>query len=220
MSSDWLARRRRLDTIVRLQASMLLSDAALDEAIGVLAEALSDADDEIREQAAAAFGEFGPEARAALPALITAVHDENVLVRRRAIRALGGMGEAADDAIPALIAATEDADSSVALQALASLCDLAPLSASAVPVFLTALWTGDVRFRAVAGAALVRLGAVAVPSLLPTLHHPAPDVRAKAAHVLGKIGPAAAEAKPYLEKMLQDKDEGARTAATDALRQI
>jgi HEAT repeat protein len=220
MSPDWLARRRRLESVMRLQAAVLNGDPARDDILPLLAGALSDLDSDVREQAAAALSEFGADGRPAVPALIAAINDESIVVRRRAVRALGGMAEAAEDAIPALIAATEDANASVALQALASLSDLAPLSAAALPAFLTALWTGDVRFRAVAGVALVRLGSAAVPSLLQTLVHPAPEMRAKAAHILGKLGPIAAEAKPLLEKLLQDKDEAPRSAAAEALRLI
>ena len=220
MTPDWLARRRRLDAVIRLQTAALLGDAAREEALRLLTEALSDSDHEVREQAAAALSEFGSEGGAAVPALMQAVNDDNVVVRRRVIRALGGMGEAAEDAIPALVAATEDSEPSVALQALASLADLTPMTVAALPAFLSALWTGDVRSRAVATVALVRLGPAAVPSLLSTLAHPAPDVRAKAAHILGKIGPPAAEAKPLLEKMLSEKDETLRLAAKDALQMI
>jgi HEAT repeat protein len=220
-SSDWLTRRRRLDSLLRLQAAVMAGDPALHEAVRLLADALSDPEDEVREMAAAALAEFGAEAQIALPELIQATTDSSAIVRRRAIRAIGIVGPiAADDALPILIAASEDHDDGVALQAVATIGEFGPLAVTAVPTILSALWTGDVRRRAVAGVALQRVGESAIPSLVQTLVHPSPDVRAKVAHVLGKFGPAAAEAKPHLEPLLHDADDSVRAAATEALQAI
>jgi HEAT repeat protein len=83
---------------------------------------------------------------------------------------------------------------------------------------LAAIWTGDSRKRAVAGAALQRVGEAAVPSLIQTLVHPSGEVRAKVAHVLGKMG--ASEAVCALESLLHDQDELVRLAAEEALDAI
>src|ERR1044071_7790467 len=108
-ATDWLARRRRLDRLLRLQAALMIGDPGQAEALRMLAEALSDPDVEIRELAAQALAEFGADAQQALPELINAVQDESALVRRRALRAIGMIGvEAAELSLPCLIAATED----------------------------------------------------------------------------------------------------------------
>jgi len=220
---DWLAGRRRLDAILRLQAAVLVGDPAQAEAVRLLSEALGDPDVGVREAAAAALGEFGIDGRAAIPNLVRATQDENEVVRRRAIRALGFVAdpeESADTIVPALVAATEDSDAGVSLQAVATLSEFGPLAAPALPALISAIWTGDVRRRALAGVALARLGELAVTSLVQSLQHPSVDVRAKVAHVLGKIGPVAAEARPRLQLMLSDEDETVRAEAAEALRQI
>jgi len=220
-ATDWLQRRRRLDSLLRLQAAVMIGDPGQHEAIRLLAEALSDAEADVRELAAAALSEFGAEGRIALPELIRAVQDENPVVRRRAIRAIGFIGpEAADDALSILAASTEDLDDGVALQAIATLGDFGSLASSAIPALMSAIWTGDVRRRAVAGATLSRIGPAVVPFLVQSLSHPAPEVRAKCAHLLGSLGASAQEARPALELLLNDRDDATRDAAGQALRLI
>jgi len=222
-SPDWLLRRRRLESILRLQAAAWGSDSAHGEALHLLIESLDDSDNGIREVAAAALCDFGPDGGDAIPHLIRASQDESEVVRRRAIRALGLVAdptESADAVVPALVAATEDSDPGVSMQALCTLAEFGPLAAPALPALMSAIWTGDVRRRALAGAALAHIGEAAVASLAQTLHHPSPDVRAKAAHVLGRIGPPAAEAEPALQQLLTDGDSGARAAAAEALHLI
>jgi HEAT repeat protein len=220
-AADWLARRRRLDSLLRLQAAVMMGDPGQVEAVRMLAEALGDSEVDVRELAAAALSDFGPDTQVALPELIKAVQDESPIVRRRALRAIGAIGvSAADDALPCLIAATEDIDDSVALQAVAALGELGPPAAPAVPALMSVVWTGDVRRRAIAGVALTRIGDAAVPSLIQSLSHPAAEVRVKVAHLLGQIGPAAVEARSALQTLAADKDEAVRNEAAAALRQI
>lgn len=220
-ATDWIARRRRLDSMLRLQAAVMVGDPGQIETVRLLADALDDPEVEIREIAAAALSEFGPEARVALPELIRAVQDESPIVRRRALRAIALIGPAAaEDSLSNLIAATEDVDESVALQAVATLGEFGPPAAPAVPALVAVVWTGDVRRRAVAGVALTRVGEAAVPSLIQSLTHPAAEVRGKVAHLLGKIGPAAAEARPALQALESDRDPAVRAQAAAALEAI
>jgi HEAT repeat protein len=167
--------------------------------------------------------DLGPAARIALPQLIRATQDESAVVRRRAARAVGAIAktdDSADGIMDTMLAATEDEDPGVCLQALATLGDFGPHAVVALPALLAAVWTGDVRRRAMAGVALARIGAPAVPSLIQSLAHPSADVRAKAAHILGKIGPDAAEAASALKALLEDRDEAAKQEAEEALRLI
>jgi HEAT repeat protein len=220
-AADWLARRRRLDSLLRLHAAVIGGDAEHAEAIRTLAEALADPEAEVRELASAALSDFGPDAKLALPELIQAVQDENAVVRRRALRAIAFIGPAAaDDALACLIAATEDVDDSVGLQAVATIGELGPGAAPAVPALMSAVWTGDVRRRAVAGVALTHVGAAAVPSLMQSLSHPAAEVRVKVIHLLGQIGPNAAEARGALRSLLDDADPAVRVEAASALSAI
>src|SRR5438128_4664898 len=86
--ADWLLRRRRLDSILRLQAAAVAGDPAHQEAVRVLSEALGDPIADVREIAICALHEYGPDARTALPNLIRAIQDESPVVRRRAARAV------------------------------------------------------------------------------------------------------------------------------------
>ncbi len=68
-------------------------------------------DADYRWKAARALGRLGPQAKDAVPGLVTAVADENGHVRREAIIALGRIGGSAEAAgAPALLRALEDPD--------------------------------------------------------------------------------------------------------------
>jgi HEAT repeat protein len=60
----------------------------------------------------------------------------------------------------------------------------------------------------------------AVPTLVRLLTHQAPQARALAAQTLGRIGPAAAESKPALQRLLHDPNAAVKSAAQTALERI
>jgi HEAT repeat protein len=220
-SADWVARRRQLESLLRLHAAVVMGVSNSLEAVRLLADALGSEDAPVREIAALALIEFGSDTRYALPELIQAVQDSSSLVRRRAIRAIANVGEVAwNDALPTLIAATEDEDDNVAMQALSTLGELGGVAAPAIPALVSALWTGDVRRRAIAGVALVRIGAASVPALVQSLAHPSAEVRSKAAHLLGRLGRAAESALPALRSLISDADETVRNEVAQALAAI
>src|SRR5262245_11002688 len=70
-----------------------------------------DKDPNMRYWAAESLGKFGPEARSAVPDLITALKDENKMVRMGAAYALGSIGSA--DAATALQEAGKDPEKEV-----------------------------------------------------------------------------------------------------------
>jgi HEAT repeat protein len=217
--ADWIARRRRLDSLLRLQALAFGDDSGMQEAVRTFADSLSDPEVEVRELAAAGLSEFGPGAQIALPELIRAMQDESAKVRRRAIRAIGEIGPAAaDDALASLIAATEDEDESVAMQAAASIGCLGDSAAPAVPALMAAIWSTEVRRRAIAGVALTRIGAAAIPALIESLRHPSRDVRIKVIHLLGSIGGHSHEARESLETLQSESDAEVRQEIDNTLR--
>jgi HEAT repeat protein len=59
-----------------------------------------------------------------------------------------------------------------------------------------------------------------MPDLVRTLRSPLPDIRAKAARSLGKLGWLARDALPHLTNALQDADGGVREAAAQAVGQL
>ncbi len=77
-------------------------------AIPALKTALTDADPQVRRQAARALGQMGPDAEPAVQELTQALSDADAPVRQAAVLALGKIGPAAAPAIPALIEALDD----------------------------------------------------------------------------------------------------------------
>jgi hypothetical protein len=71
-----------------------------------------------------------------------------------------------------------------------------------------------------AADSLGRIGAPAVPELIRTLSNPDPQLRRRAASVLGRIGPDAALAVPELIRLLDDPNPDVRHAAARTLGQI
>jgi len=72
----------------------------------------------VRQTAALALGNIGPEARAAIPALTNALNDPAWSVRRQAAIALGQIGPDAAPALPSLERLAKDKDKQVARAAI------------------------------------------------------------------------------------------------------
>ncbi|MEL7226958.1 MAG: HEAT repeat domain-containing protein, partial [Cyanobacteria bacterium J06576_12] len=191
-------------------------------------------------------GNIGPEAEAAIPALITVLEDEEL--RPRAATALSQIGAAA---IPALVAAANDEDEALRFYAASTLSEIGTVAEVAVPILVAALESEDLRYRAAAALgdygpeaaaavnaliaglndedsiflyrvtnSLIEIGAVAVPQLAVALEAEAEDVRYQAAGILESIEPAASAAVPALLAALNDQNEGVRDAAIQALRRL
>jgi HEAT repeat protein len=102
-------------------------------AVPRLIELLQDRDSEIRWNAARTLGLIGPQAKAAVPALISALKkDDDPLVREHAAEALGDIGPDAKDAVEPLTAALKDPDARVRRDAVRSLGQIGPSAKSAV----------------------------------------------------------------------------------------
>ena len=89
--------------------SLANSAAAAKAALGPLTKALRDSDGEVRAQAAVALSKVGPDAGAAVPALIEMMkNDSSVTARSYATWALGEIGPGAKSAVPSLMEALSD----------------------------------------------------------------------------------------------------------------
>jgi HEAT repeat protein len=78
--------------------------ARSEEAIvPALIQALGDKNENVRQAAAVALGEIGPEAKEAVPALTQMLEDEDKDVRQYTVEALREIGPEAKEAVPALI---------------------------------------------------------------------------------------------------------------------
>lgn len=124
-----------------------------------------------------------------------------------------------------LIKDLQDSDESVRLRAAKELGKLGAGARDAMPALQNALKDADEDVRRVAASSLKAIQA-AQPVDSPTqrlireLQSPDESVRLRAAKELGKIGPSAYEAIPFLEKLTLDPDEDVRRVATAALARV
>ncbi len=115
-------------------------------------------------------------------------------IRLRAAKELGKLGAAATTAIPALQNALKDSDE-----------DVRRVAANSLKVIQATQLTAS---------------AEQVQRMIRDLQSADESVRLKAAKDLGKLGAAAAEAIPALQKILQDPDEDVRRVAANTIRMI
>ena len=110
-------------------------------------------------QAQGAFGlsRLGPEARAAVPALIAALKKDR-LVRKNAALALGQIGPGARDAVPALSEALGDSEWAVRRQAALALGQIGPEARKAIPALQKVSRDPDPLVRQSAQKALKQIG--------------------------------------------------------------
>jgi HEAT repeat protein len=214
---------------------------ALKEQAPVLAQALSDADGQVRALTRrtleiiadlrirwkqGATGGDDPLScvfQAAAPALAECVADPDFHARRSAITVLEMVGPDAAPVAGALAKALNDPDRFVRWAAARALGKLAPGAAAvAVPGLISLLSDADLDLGLAAASSLKQYGLAALPAA-PALAESARagkalDLRLEAIRVLEHIGPAAAPAAlPVLTVALGDADPHVRLAAAVAL---
>src|SRR5206468_2956462 len=91
---------------------------------------------------------------------------------------------------------------------------------SAAPGLIELLRHESAITRAVAAAALARIGAEAVPALLGALKDDEKQVRRLAARTLGHIRPATEATTRALAELVNDPDPAVGEGAAEALRQL
>lgn len=161
--------------------------------VAELAAKLTDADHDVRYEAAKKLEEYGPEAAEAAPALAAALSDPVSKVRYRSAKALSKIGIGASAAAEELAAALQKPT-------------IQPKT----------------RYYIVKTLANIEDAAiVALPELIATLQKKE-DVKTRyfAAKALGKIGPEAQTAVGALEQARKDSDRKLRKAATEALVKV
>src|SRR6516164_4311805 len=103
--------------------------------VDALLAALANRNIEMRRLAVWGLRDFGPDARAAVPALINLLHDPDDQIRAGAAGALGNGGPVAKE-LPALIEALKDPAPPVQYGAVKSLARIGPAAKAAVPALL------------------------------------------------------------------------------------
>jgi len=187
---------------------------------------LEDKDPTARADAGRAIGIMGPQAKAAVPALIKALKDPEPSVRDWACYGLSNIGPHAKDAVPAL----EDLllhDKTMKVRRIAAnaLGSIGPAAKPAVPSLIKTLQDDDPwmrHFGAVTLGALGESAKDAVPELIKAFGDEEYVVQKSAVEAVGQIGPKAKEAVPALLKVWRDPGEYEKTrkAAAKSIRQI
>ena len=196
-----------------------------------LIQQLKDADEANRLRAAKILGRLGAQARPALTALQEATSDADEDVRRVATNSLKAVqsANAPSEQIARLIRDLRDADDIVRFKAARELGKLGPAARDAIPDLQRLLQDPDEDVRRVAATSLRLIqtdagpGPVAneaVQRLIQNLTNNDELIRIRAAKDLAKLGPAARDAIPALQRLLQDPDEDVRRVATSALNAI
>jgi len=192
----------------RLQAIWTLQEIGPTAVEGVpaLIQALGDENARVREAAAVALGEIGPE-KGVVTALIQALGDENALVRRGAAAALGEIGPEAAGAVPALIQMLRDAEDARVRSEMVGVLGRIGVEEGVAPALIqTLLEDEDAGVRGHAAFMLGHIGPEegVVPALVQAMEDD-PGMRWAVTEGLVKIGPAAAEAVPALIQALEDE---------------
>jgi HEAT repeat protein len=126
-------------------------------AVNYWAAQCKDKDARRRCAAARALWEFGPEAKAAVPALTELLNDENWPVRWTAAEALGLVGPEAKTAVPALMEVLRDEDAQVRWAAALALGQIGHEADAAIPALRELLKDKDSTVRGRAREALDKI---------------------------------------------------------------
>ncbi len=210
------------------QASQVSADLAVQAIAGgkttnELIELLQKPEASWQEKLAAieTLAEMGPEAKAAVPAILNALKDENERVRAAAAAALGRIAWADQTVVLALAEALQDKDEDVRRSAAESLHDCWPKPRGVVPALIDALddSVSGVIFHVV--RTLVDMAGDApdiLPEFLEVVQDSTIEGRAGWVYVLAGLGPQGAEAVPVLLPILRGApDNDLRAAVAIAL---
>jgi len=126
-------------------------------AVPVLVQLLSDDDPEVRDYAALALGDCGPDATAALPRLTEALRDDAPEVRRSAAVSVGRIDRRPEITVPVLSRMLTDKEVLVRCRVANLLGELGPDARAAVPALRQALVDEDPQVRVEAAEALKRI---------------------------------------------------------------
>jgi HEAT repeat protein len=170
------------------------------DAMPALVTALGDDDAKVREAAAQAVGQMGPEA---LPNLVRMLDHDDKYVRRHAVWAMGKLGPLARSALRDLCRVLKDPDPRTASGAAQALGNMSTDGAEAVPLLAEAMRGTNIVLCRLAAKALSQIGPPALATLIAHLQHSDPFVRGESALALGWMGAAARSAVPFLAQVVR-----------------
>jgi HEAT repeat protein len=159
--------------------------------------------------------------KAMLPLLLEGLRDNNRAVWSAAAQSVGRLGQEAKETIPALVNLMRaHPEASHAYSEVGGA--LAQMGPPAVQPLADLVATPGLNRQLLMGATqtLGRLGAPAVPALVPLLRHADAAVRNVACQALTTAGPVAKDAVPALTDLLKDNDLNVRRMAVSALSRV
>jgi HEAT repeat protein len=213
----------------------LFSDLA--PVVHALEKGMLDRDAEARVAAIQVLEMLRENAVPATPSLVKALRDEDLFVRWSAARALGKIeasrrrakvprAAASKGVVDGLIRLLSDTDLDVQLAAAVALEAYGGDAGKATGALATASATGDPSFRLAAIHALGEIGepahtrSAAAQLAKAVGFQEDPRVRAEAARLLGRFGPAAQDSIGALRVALKDPEPSVSRAASEALLNI
>ncbi len=190
-------------------------------AVPIMIRLLNEEVSSVRRNAAEALGRLGDKiAPDAVEPLMKATRDPLDPVREAAILALGNFGTLAEPAIPLLQEILRDERNSARPEAALSLWLLTKDPEPILPVLRELLKYGHLEWEA--AQVMTTMGPAAepaVPDLIKALKGD-DTMQIFVAEALGSIGKGAAPALPALRKLLDNKEEGVRVIAQQAIDKI
>jgi HEAT repeat protein len=168
---------------------------------------------------------FGPEARAAIPALCSLMTDRDPSIRSAVAQTLGSIGTDAKAAIPLLLAALRDLDIGVRGGAILGLGGIGVSTPQVMAALKAALKDKEKSIRAAAAEGMAGMKGSAeelVGVLRETMvKDPDHDVKIEAMKALGRFGSAAKPAVPALLQIVsKDSNRDMRCTAYRVLERI
>jgi len=212
-----LLRMPDLDPAIRVEAATTLAAAAGGEQVDIILDLLSSRMPGVRAQAYRALAHADPDRF--LLTLSGLEPDPDWSVRAALAGALGTLP--GDAATPLLVTLASDPDPRVQPSALAALAELK--AADQQPLFLDKLGAEDVLVRAAAAEALGRVQAAsAIGALTAAFDAAGRDemYNARAAILAALVAIDPAQARPLVERALQDRDWAVRVHAAALLKKI
>jgi HEAT repeat protein len=212
------------DRALRAEAlnAVTFAGAQSKAAVPVLEAALEKGDPASRMRAAGTLWQMDRGKKVTMfPLLLEGLKDNNRAVWGAAAQALGQVGPEAKEAIPLLVEMMRTRPE--AMHAYSEVGNaLWRMGEPAVRPLAELVATPGLSKQVLQGATqtLGRLGAPAVPALVPLLRHTDPAVRTTACQALTTVGPAARDAVPALGDLLKDGDLNVRRTAVSALGRV
>jgi HEAT repeat protein len=187
------------------------------------------ANEKLRGYSVVILGNIGPEAKDAVPDLVTALDVDDAEFRREVLFTLGRIGPASAPAVDKITEILKtDENERVLSAACYALGSIGTPASKAAPALVEMYNEGTEFQRMLAIWALLKVRpgfesvvSRAIPMMIKGLSHERVDVRVEAARALGDIGPKAVDSLDALKKAeTADENEAVRAAAKEAIAKI